>query len=105
VHFCEVVGRPDLATRGDWSTSMMDNATNDMELREELIKIFASKTRDEWTELFLKHNIAGGPYYDMVDLPNVELFKFRQMFAEQPVTGSSDVLRTVGVAIKAGCCE
>ncbi len=47
VHFCEVVGRPDLATRGDWSVSRMDSAGGDAELRQELINLFATKTQDK----------------------------------------------------------
>jgi len=83
VHFCEVVGRPDLATRGDWSISRMDVARGDMELRNELVKIFATKTQAEWTKIFIDNNIAGAPYYPLNELTETELFQARQMFVDQ----------------------
>ena len=87
-HFCQAVGRPDLATRGDWS-ARMDTAQGDLELREELVKLFATKTQAEWTEIFLKNNIAGAPYYPLKEISNTELFRSRNMIIEEdhPVAG------------------
>ncbi len=83
VHFCEVVDRPDLATRGDWSVSRMDSGVGDEELRQELIKIFATKTQAEWTKIFIESNIAGAPYYPLDELTESPLYKARQMFVDQ----------------------
>lgn len=83
VHFCEVIGRPDLATRGDWSLSRMDSGTGDEELRQELIKVFATKTQKEWTNIFIENNIAGAPYYPVNELTETDLFSARRMFVDQ----------------------
>lgn len=89
VHFCEVIGRPDLATRGDWTTSHIDSATGDLELRDELVKVFASKTQEEWTKIFIDNNVAGAPYYPLKEVENTELFRVREMIAQQnhPLAG------------------
>src|SRR5262249_34737433 len=87
-HFCQVVGRPDLATRGDWSAKM-DTAGNDLALRDELVQLFATKTQAEWTDIFLEHNIAGAPYYPLKEISGTELFRSRSMIVEEdhPVAG------------------
>ncbi len=99
VHFCEVVGRPDLSTRGDWSVSRMDSSGGDTELREELIKLFATKTREEWTKIFIENNIAGAPYYPVTEVENTELYTAREMIVEQEQPGAG-TLKTVSNAIK-----
>ncbi len=81
--FCAVIGRPDLENRGDWSISRMDNGSGDDELRRELVKIFAEKTQDEWTKIFIENNIAGAPYYPLDELTKSDLFKGRKMFIDQ----------------------
>ncbi len=98
-HFCEVVGRPDLAGRGDWSASRMELASNDGDLHEELVKVFRTRTREEWTAIFVDNDIAGAPYYPRDEVENAELFKAREMVVEQrwPGTGS---LKMVGTPIK-----
>ncbi len=99
LHFCEVVGRPDLATRGDWSESRMDSSVGDAELREELIKLFRTKTQAEWTKIFLENNIAGAPFYALGELESTELFRSREMIVEQdhPKAGK---IKMVANAIK-----
>ena len=99
VHFCEVVGRPDLATRGDWSVSRMDSAGGDAELRQELINLFATKTQEEWTKIFIDHNIAGAPYYPLTEVASTDLFTSREMIVEQEQAGAR-TLKTVANAIK-----
>ena len=61
----------------------MDSGSGDEELRQELIKIFATKTQDEWTRIFIDNNIAGAPYYPLNEMAEADLFKARQMFVEQ----------------------
>jgi crotonobetainyl-CoA:carnitine CoA-transferase CaiB-like acyl-CoA transferase len=98
-HFCTVAGRPDLAGRGDWSASRMDFATGDLELRDELIRLFAGKTQAEWTQIFVEHDIAGAPYYPPAEVADTELFRTREMILEQPAADGRDY-RFVGNAIK-----
>jgi crotonobetainyl-CoA:carnitine CoA-transferase CaiB-like acyl-CoA transferase len=81
--FCAVIDRADLVNRGDWSVSRMDSGSGDEELRQELVKIFATKTQDERTRIFIENNIAGAPYYPLDELTESDLFKARQMFIDQ----------------------
>ncbi len=39
----------------------MDMAAGDLELREELIKLFRTKTQEEWTQIFIENNVAERP--------------------------------------------
>jgi crotonobetainyl-CoA:carnitine CoA-transferase CaiB-like acyl-CoA transferase len=99
IHFCEVVGRPDLSTRGDWSVSRMDSSVGDTALRQELINLFATKTQEEWTKIFIENNIAGAPYYPLSEVENTELFTSREMIVQQDQPGVGK-LKTVSNAIK-----
>lgn len=98
-HFCDVVGRPDLAGRGDWSANQMDFGTGDMELRAALIDIFRSKTQAEWTRIFIENDVAGAPYYPLNEVADTELFRSREMIVEEdhPAAGKR---RMVANAIK-----
>jgi crotonobetainyl-CoA:carnitine CoA-transferase CaiB-like acyl-CoA transferase len=58
-NFCEAVGRPDLFER--WPGQGYDHAFGEVDLRDELAAIFATRTRAEWVELFIAHNVAGAP--------------------------------------------
>ncbi len=81
--FCTVIDRLDLENRGDWSVSRMDSGSGDEELRQEMIKVFATKTQAEWTNIFIDNNIAGAPYYPLNEMAESDLFKARQMFVDQ----------------------
>ncbi|MFG1858286.1 CaiB/BaiF CoA transferase family protein [Actinomadura geliboluensis] len=58
--FCTAVGRKDLL---DYDLTTVDDGSLDRaeHVWRELKKIFAERTRAEWTRLFLEHDIAGGP--------------------------------------------
>ncbi len=99
VHFCEVIDRPDLASRGDWSVSRMDMGSGDEELRQEMVKTFATKTQAEWTNIFIENNIAGAPYYPLDELTESPLFKARQMFVDQDCR-KYGTIKTVASPIK-----
>jgi crotonobetainyl-CoA:carnitine CoA-transferase CaiB-like acyl-CoA transferase len=58
--FCEAVGRPDLLDI-DVLTLDDDHAERSRRLYTELAGVFAQRTKAEWIELFLAHDIAGGP--------------------------------------------
>ena len=77
----------------------MELASNDGDLHEELVKVFRTRTREEWTAIFVDNDIAGAPYYPRDEVENAELFKAREMVVEQrwPGTGS---LKMVGTPIK-----
>jgi alpha-methylacyl-CoA racemase len=100
--FCEAVGRPDLRERGNWSNQVMDftKATEDQQLRQELVELFASRTQEEWVELFLKHNIAGGPYYALSEATGTALFREREMFLKQSNSDPAREILTVANAVK-----
>ena len=97
-HFCDVVDRPDLKARGDWSKGLMDSGNRDLALKAELIELFRAKTQAEWTEIFIRDNIAGAPYYGMNEVEDSELFRDRAMVVEQehPVAGE---FKMVGNAV------
>ena len=60
--FCELVGRPDLADRGDVSLPV-DHAYGDVELRRELQAIFHTRTLESWVQLAAEHQLPIGPNY------------------------------------------
>jgi crotonobetainyl-CoA:carnitine CoA-transferase CaiB-like acyl-CoA transferase len=61
-NFCRAVGRDDLFER--WpGRPHADHDYGNTALREELDLIFATRTRSEWVELFIEHDVAGAPVY------------------------------------------
>ena len=61
-NFCHAVGRDDLFARWPGRPHADHDYGND-ELRDELRSIFAGRTRAEWIELFIAHDVAGAPVY------------------------------------------
>ena len=59
-NFCHAVNRPDLLGI-DLDTADQGAAERAEEVWRELRNIFATRTRAEWIDLFLEHDIAGGP--------------------------------------------
>ena len=102
--FCDAVDRPDLKARGDWSQSTMDSrlASEDPELREELVKLFAERTQDEWVDIFLANDVAGAPYYSFREAIESPLFQSRKMFSTQKRTSSDSEMTVVSNGIKVG---
>lgn len=75
--FCRAVGREDLLgvdlhTVDDGS---LDRANH---VWRELRKVFAERTRAEWVELFLEHDIAGGPVHTVDELVADPHFQARE---------------------------
>jgi crotonobetainyl-CoA:carnitine CoA-transferase CaiB-like acyl-CoA transferase len=61
-NFCDAVGRPDLFER--WpGRSPADHDHGNDDLRRELAAIFATRTRAEWVQVFIEHDVAGAPVY------------------------------------------
>jgi crotonobetainyl-CoA:carnitine CoA-transferase CaiB-like acyl-CoA transferase len=61
-NFCRAVGRDDLFVRWPGRPHADHDYGND-ELRAELARIFATRTRAEWVALFIEHDVAGAPVY------------------------------------------
>lgn len=84
--FCALIDRPDLVTLTD---SGEDSAKIDEIMRGELQAIFITRTRDEWMDLFRKHDVPGGPVNTMKDLASDPHFVGRGNIyeVEQPGVG------------------
>jgi len=97
-NFCAAVGRPDLfeAKPGEPAG---DHARGDEALRAELAAIFRTRTRAEWVELFIAHDVPGGPVYTADELPGDPHFRARELLFEQdhPVAGH---VRLFGTPVK-----
>jgi crotonobetainyl-CoA:carnitine CoA-transferase CaiB-like acyl-CoA transferase len=87
-NFCRALGREDLIDRSR-GADVGEHASGDAELRSELAKIFASKTRAEWVAFFLEHDVPGGPVYTGAEVREDPQFLARAQVIEQehPVAG------------------
>jgi crotonobetainyl-CoA:carnitine CoA-transferase CaiB-like acyl-CoA transferase len=65
--FCRAAGRPELC--GAHSGRATDFGFDDAALRDELQRIFHSRTLAEWTQLFIEHDVAAGPALTAAELP------------------------------------
>lgn len=81
-NFCQAIGREDLLERGE-RRRVGDHARGDEELRAELGRIFAGKSRAEWVEFFMRHNVPGGPVNEPRDLIDDPHFRERGLLFEQ----------------------
>lgn len=76
-NFCHAVDRPDLLEI-DLTTVDEGSARRAETVWRELRAIFLERTREEWTELFLTHDIAGGPVNSVHELIQDPHFKARR---------------------------
>ena len=81
-NFCQAIGREDLLERGE-RRRVGDHARGDEELRAELGRIFAGKSRAEWVEFFMRHNVPGGPVNEPRELIDDPHFRERGLLFEQ----------------------
>jgi crotonobetainyl-CoA:carnitine CoA-transferase CaiB-like acyl-CoA transferase len=65
--FCEVIERPDLLDRGDWSARQMDFGGEDVELYNEVQRTIADRTRGEWLDLLVPRGIPCSPVNSIAD--------------------------------------
>jgi crotonobetainyl-CoA:carnitine CoA-transferase CaiB-like acyl-CoA transferase len=74
--FCDAVGRPDLA---ELDLDTVDDASAERAsfVRSELARLFALRTKREWTDLFLANDIAGGPVNTVDELLQDPHFRSR----------------------------
>ncbi|KAA9156786.1 CoA transferase [Amycolatopsis acidicola] len=75
-HFCAAVGKPELSEI-DLSNADEGAAERAETVWRELRSIFATRTRAEWIELFVEHDIAGGPVNTFADVPADPHFQAR----------------------------
>jgi crotonobetainyl-CoA:carnitine CoA-transferase CaiB-like acyl-CoA transferase len=76
-NFCLAVGRPDLLGI-DLSTADEGAAGRAERVWRELKDIFATRTRAEWIEVFVEHDIAGGPVNSFDDVIRDPHFQARR---------------------------
>jgi len=65
--FCDVIARPDLAERGDWSDKQMDFGGEDVELYGEVQHTMRERTREEWLDLLIPEGIPCSPVNSIAD--------------------------------------
>lgn len=74
--FCEAVGRPDLLEI-DLSTVDERSEERALQVWRELDALFRTRTKQEWTDLFLAHDVAGGPVNTVEELLDDPHFRAR----------------------------
>jgi crotonobetainyl-CoA:carnitine CoA-transferase CaiB-like acyl-CoA transferase len=97
-NFCEGVGRTDLFESKP-GARVGDHAAGDEALRAELAAIFRTRTRAEWVQFFLEHDVPGAPVYEPRELPGDPQVRARELLIEQqhPVAGE---LRLFGTPVR-----
>jgi len=73
-NFCKATDRLDLYEPGLKIDTPEASAEQKAAVRRALADVFLTRTRSEWTELFISHNVAGAPAYgglDVLDDPHI----------------------------------
>lgn len=96
-NFCEAIDRPDLIDRGDWEGRL--ESGGDPAERQEMAALFKTRTRAEWVDFLIEHNIPGGPQNSFEDLLEDPHFKARNPFVEYPHPEKGNI-RMLGTPIK-----
>jgi crotonobetainyl-CoA:carnitine CoA-transferase CaiB-like acyl-CoA transferase len=79
--FCRAAGRADLMAAH--SGRATDFGFDEGELRDELQRIFHTRTLAEWTELFIAHDIAAGPALTAAELSSDPHLRARGILVEE----------------------
>jgi crotonobetainyl-CoA:carnitine CoA-transferase CaiB-like acyl-CoA transferase len=98
-NFCRAVGREDLVEAKDTSTPV-DFAGGDVELRRELQSIFHTKTLAEWLDVAREHDVAMGPTLRTIEELRADPHLLaRHVFVESshPGAGPFTYLREPGI--------
>ncbi len=98
VNFANAINRPDLAERGNWQMGL-DSGGYEGEF-EELCDIFRTKTQQEWLEVFIEHDIAGGPTNSLVSLLKDPHFISRDPFVEVEEFRNGAKRKMLGTPVK-----
>ena len=89
-NFCDGISRPDLFER--WpGQERGDHASGNTELHDELRRIFASKTADQWVTFAGLHDTAISPVNTPRNLPNDPQFRDRFTLHSPDVVGSDQL--------------
>lgn len=81
--YCEVMGRPDLATNPDYSTNSA-RLRNRKALIAELEQIMRTRTRDDWIESLQKVGVPSGPINNIQQVFEEPQVKAREIWRELP---------------------
>jgi len=82
-NFCDAIGRADLFERGE-KIDMPDASAEDRaQVRGELAEVFRTRTRAQWTQLFIEHNVAGAPSYTGAEALEDPHIQARELSYEQ----------------------
>jgi crotonobetainyl-CoA:carnitine CoA-transferase CaiB-like acyl-CoA transferase len=98
-NFCRVIGREDLLPYRQAPNHQEDAPTGEWDwVRQELEKVFLTRTRDEWWELLKDHNICIGKVYTIDEALKDIQMQHRGMVVEieDPELGK---IRQIGVPI------
>ncbi len=108
--FCTAVDRPDLIAKHDPDVTN-DFGADDVELYDELQRIFHARTLSDWMALFIEHRVPGGPALSFAEVGDDPHLQFRGLVLEErhPVAGEFTTLgnpvripgRTFGVRVPA----
>src|SRR5690606_23796524 len=79
--YCEVMGRPDLATNPDYSTNSA-RLRNRKALIAELEQIMRTRTRDDWIESLQKVGVPSGPINNIQQVFEEPQVKAREIWRE-----------------------
>lgn len=63
--FCNVLERPDLLARGDWSGNEMDFAPGDVELYRDVQRSLLTRTQSDWIERLAAARVPCSPAYSI----------------------------------------
>jgi crotonobetainyl-CoA:carnitine CoA-transferase CaiB-like acyl-CoA transferase len=98
-NFCNATERPDLYEPGLDIDKPTSNAEEKAKLRRALADLFQTRTRSEWTELFVTHNVAGAPAYRDLDVLEDPHIAARDLTYDQ-VQADGRSMHLFGSAIK-----
>jgi crotonobetainyl-CoA:carnitine CoA-transferase CaiB-like acyl-CoA transferase len=85
-NFCNAVDRVDLLER--WPGSgYMDHEYGNVALRDELARLFATRKRAEWVQLFIDQDVAGAPVYEPGETYSDPHFAARRLWLDPELDG------------------
>lgn len=88
--YCEVIGRPDLASHADYKTNSLRLRNRDT-LTAILDDIMKTRPRDTWIQLFQEVGVPSGPINDLEQVFSHPQVKAREMWQtmEHPIAGTA----------------
>lgn len=99
-NFCQAIGRPEFVKYSRLADQFVRPANaEETRAREEIEAIIRTRTRDEWYDLLVKHDVCVGKVYDVEEVFEDPQIQARQMVVEteHPELGK---VKEVGVALK-----